>query len=75
MSDIEVGSMLIASACHDFEHFGFNNPFLIDSRLPWALEYNDNSPLENHHIAATFSLMMKEEYNIFKNLTTEEYKS
>ncbi len=75
MSDLEVGSMLIASACHDFEHFGFNNPFLVDSRLPWALEYNDNSPLENHHIAATFSLMMKEEYNIFKNLSTEEYKS
>ena len=75
LSDIELGGILIAAACHDFEHFGFNNPFLIESRLPWAIEYNDKSPLENHHIASSFSIMQKEEFNIFKNLTSEEYKS
>jgi len=75
LSDNEFGAMLIASAWHDFEHFGFNNPFLIESRLPWAIEYNDQSPLENHHIASTFGVMQKQEYNILKNLSTEEYKT
>lgn len=75
MRDLEFGAIIIAAACHDFEHFGFNNPFLIESRLPWAIEYNDKSPLENHHIAATFAIInSKDEFNIFKNLTNDEYK-
>lgn len=67
--------MLIAAACHDFEHFGYNNLFLIESRLPWAIQYNDKSPLENHHIASTFAIMQNENYNIFSNLNPDEYKS
>lgn len=70
----ELGCIIIAGACHDFEHFGFNNPFLIESRLPWAIEYNDKSPLENHHVASTFTVMQNEEFNIFKNLRNEEFK-
>lgn len=52
-----------------------NNPFLIESRSPWAVEYNDKSPLENHHIAETFKIIGKEEYDIFKNLNPDEYKA
>lgn len=75
LSELELGSILIAAACHDYEHFGFNNPFLIESRLPWAIEYNDKSPLENHHIAATFSVMQKTKgCNIFKDLDNDEFK-
>ena len=75
VSNLELGSLIMASAWHDFEHFGFNNPFLIESRLPWAIEYNDKSPLENHHIASSFKLIQSEEYNIFKNLGSDEFKS
>ena len=75
ISDLEFGAMMIAACCHDFEHFGFNNPFLIESRLPWAIQYNDKSPLENHHIAASFSIIEMEEYSIFKNLDKDDYKA
>lgn len=75
VSDLEFGSILIAAACHDFEHFGFNNPFLIESRLPWAIQYNDKSPLENHHVAATFSIIQSEEHNIFHNLSSDDFKA
>lgn len=74
VSDLEYGGILIATACHDFEHFGFNNPFLIESRLEWAIEYNDKSPLENHHIASTFSIIQQEEFSIFKDLNNDEFK-
>jgi len=74
VSELELGSILIAAAWHDFEHFGYNNPFLIESRLPWAIEYNDKSPLENHHIAATFKIAAESDFNIFKYIDEDEYK-
>lgn len=48
--------------------------FLVESRLQWAIDYNDKSPLENHHIASTFNVIQREEYSIFRNLSTSEFK-
>lgn len=74
VSEQEFGAIVICTACHDFEHPGVNNPFLVESRSPWAIEYNDKSPLENHHIASTFSIINSEDFNLFKNLNNDEYK-
>lgn len=74
VNEVELAGILIATACHDFEHPGFNNFFLVESRSPWAIEYNDKSPLENHHISATFSLIEKPEYAIFKDFDKKDYK-
>jgi len=52
-----------------------NNAFLVDSKSTWAIEYNDKSPLENHHISSSFAVMNSEGFNIFTNFTTEEYKN
>ncbi len=41
---------MLAAAIHDFEHKGVNNDFLIKTSDPLALLYNDNSPMENHHL-------------------------
>ena len=59
--------MLIAAACHDHEHPGQGNAFLIDTRHELAVRYNDVSVLENHHIASTFAYISQEKYNIFRN--------
>lgn len=75
LSDHEMMSIIISTSCHDFEHPGFNNLFLIDSRSSWALEYNDKSPLENHHIAATFMTIESEEHKLFKNFDIDTYKA
>lgn len=42
---------------HDFEHGGLNNDFLIKTMHPLAVTYNDQSPLENHHLAAAVRVM------------------
>ncbi|KAL3161210.1 putative 3',5'-cyclic phosphodiesterase pde-3 [Trebouxia sp. C0009 RCD-2024] len=47
-----------SAATHDYEHGGLNNDFLIKTAHPLALTYNDQSPLENHHVAAASKLLV-----------------
>ena len=74
LSDFEMMAIIVSTWCHDFEHPGFNNFFLVESKSPWAIEYNDKSPLENHHIAATFKIAAESDFNIFKYIDEDEYK-
>ena len=55
-------SSLFAAMVHDYQHGGLNNDFLIKTHHPFALLYNDQSPLENHHCAATCKLIYDEEF-------------
>lgn len=57
MDDYDWLSMLVAACCHDFEHPGVNNVFLVNMHDPIAVKHNDISVLENHHIAAAFDIM------------------
>lgn len=46
---------------------------LSDSEL--ALMYNDESVLENHHLAVGFKLLQEENCDIFQNLTKKQRQS
>ena len=48
---------LVAAAVHDVDHPGKSNQFLIETSHDLALLYNDNSVLENHHLAVAFKTM------------------
>lgn len=54
---------------HDFDHRGTNNNFLINSKQPLAILYNDKSVLENHHAAASMFVMQLSRCNFTKNWT------
>ncbi|XP_061535666.1 high affinity cGMP-specific 3',5'-cyclic phosphodiesterase 9A-like isoform X2 [Phycodurus eques] len=58
---------------HNFQHC-FCVTQMINAQTDLALRYNDISPLENHHCAVAFGILAKEESNILKHLTTEQYK-
>ena len=74
ITDYEFMAIIIGASCHDFEHPGVNNGYLVNARANWALEYNDKSPLENHHVAASFMIIQNPDYLLFSYLNSEDYK-
>jgi len=71
-SDLEILAAIFASAIHDVDHPGVNNQFLVDSNSEMAIIYNDESVLENHHLAVAFQLLQHEDCDIFQNLSKKE---
>lgn len=47
---------------HDYEHGGVNNDFLIKTAHPLSITYNDSSPWENHHLAASSRVLYQPEF-------------
>ena len=47
----------LAAACHDLDHKGFNNVYLIETKDSLAIRYNDQSVLESHHVATAFDIL------------------
>lgn len=85
LTNLEILTMYIAAAVHDYEHPGTNNIYNINAGTMYAIRYNgklhhnllrklDKSVLENHHVSAAFTVMRDETFNIFKNFTTTDYK-
>lgn len=75
LSEHDLCTLIIGGAIHDFEHPGWNNAFLTETQHPWALNYNDVSVCENHHVAAAFKMIQeKPECNIFEHMSSSEFK-
>ncbi|XP_053275049.1 cAMP-specific 3',5'-cyclic phosphodiesterase 4C [Pleuronectes platessa] len=74
-TDLEILASLFAAAIHDVDHPGVSNQFLINTNSELALMYNDESVLENHHLAVGFKLLHQENCDIFVNLTKRQRQS
>ena len=64
----------VGAICHDLDHRGFNNKFMIDIGSPLAAVYS-TSTMENHHFQMGVSILQQEPNNILASLNPEEYKS
>ncbi|WIA11311.1 hypothetical protein OEZ85_011434 [Tetradesmus obliquus] len=60
--DISTVAAYMAAVVHDFEHRGVNNDFLVRSGDALALLYNDHSPHENHHLAASWGALVEHDF-------------
>ncbi|OXU28142.1 hypothetical protein TSAR_005236 [Trichomalopsis sarcophagae] len=69
---LEITAALFAATIHDVDHPGLTNQFLINSSSELALMYNDESVLENHHLAVAFKLLQNEGCDIFSNCTKKQ---
>eukprot|EP00002_Diphylleia_rotans_P012225 TRINITY_DN2391_c0_g2_i1.p1 TRINITY_DN2391_c0_g2~~TRINITY_DN2391_c0_g2_i1.p1 ORF type:complete len:1044 (-),score=216.96 TRINITY_DN2391_c0_g2_i1:2509-5640(-) len=71
---LDVFALAFSALCHDIDHPGVNNNFLITCQNPVALLYNDQAVLENHHCYRAFMILKNPECNIASGLTGSEMK-
>uniref|UniRef100_A0A4W3H643 Phosphodiesterase n=1 Tax=Callorhinchus milii TaxID=7868 RepID=A0A4W3H643_CALMI len=71
-TDLEILAAVFAAAIHDVDHPGVSNQFLINTNSELALMYNDESVLENHHLAVGFKLLQEENCDIFQSLSKRQ---
>ena len=72
---LEILSGILACLCHDVGHPAVTNRFLVQNRDDLAIQYNDNSVLENMHAHITFSLMQTPGCNILQTLANEDWQN
>ncbi|XP_053695012.1 cAMP-specific 3',5'-cyclic phosphodiesterase-like [Sabethes cyaneus] len=69
---LEICAALFAACIHDVDHPGLTNQFLINSSSELAIMYNDESVLENHHLAVAFKLLQNEDCDILRNIQKKQ---
>ncbi|GMH46197.1 hypothetical protein BSKO_14165 [Bryopsis sp. KO-2023] len=75
LSKVEKFALMVAALCHDMDHPGYNNAFLVNSKHELARVYNDNSVLENRHVSCLYTLVAEnEKANIFGLLDDATWK-
>ena len=75
LSKLELLALFLAALGHDIDHPGVTNAFLCNSYAPLALCYNDESVLENHHAATTWTLLNDSRNDVLGGLAVEERKT
>jgi len=73
LSKLDAFALLTACLCHDLDHVGRTNNFLIDNEDDLAVRYNDRSVLENHHASLACQLL-KGSTDIAEGLSTPARK-
>ncbi|KAL8606518.1 hypothetical protein ACOMHN_037749 [Nucella lapillus] len=73
LSNLECLALFVACLCHDLDHRGKTNSFMVKSASPLAAVYS-TSTMEHHHFNQTVTILQHEGHNIFKYLSSEEYK-
>ncbi|XP_046544884.1 probable 3',5'-cyclic phosphodiesterase pde-5 [Haliotis rubra] len=70
---LESLALFVACLCHDLDHRGKTNAFMVKSASPLAAIYS-TSTMEHHHFNQTVAILQHEGHNIFRHLSSEEYK-
>ena len=73
LNKLDIISLLVAGICHDVGHKGYNNEYQMKMYTDLAITYNDKSILENYHITVTFKLLKNDKFNIFRNISKNDF--
>ncbi len=74
LNKLDTFALLVAALCHDLDHPGVNNDFLIKTGSEMALLYNHQSVLENMHCCLLFKMLQcNSEINVFASLSKQDF--
>ncbi|XP_048577494.1 cAMP and cAMP-inhibited cGMP 3',5'-cyclic phosphodiesterase 10A isoform X2 [Nematostella vectensis] len=73
LTDYEKLSLFIAGICHDVDHRGKNNAFMLHCKTPLANLYT-TSTMEWHHFKQGVFILESEGQNVFGQLDAESYR-
>lgn len=73
LTDMQLFGLMIATLCHDLEHPGVNNQFLVKSKSSLATLYNNESILEKHHAFRAFELMLHPGIDLLSAFSKDQY--
>lgn len=71
---LDLLAIYIAAAIHDYDHPGLNNNYLINTKNPLAILYNDLSVLESYHVSSAFQILLKPECNFMVNFSKADWQ-
>ncbi|XP_041357880.1 cAMP-specific 3',5'-cyclic phosphodiesterase 4C-like [Gigantopelta aegis] len=71
-TELEILAAIFACTIHDVDHPGVTNQYLVNTASELAVMYNDESVLENHHLAVAFKLLQEKNCDIFANLSKKQ---
>ena len=77
LSRLNQFSLLIAGLCHDLDHMGLNNSFLLKVETPLGVlsaSSGSTSVLEVHHCNVAIDILQNEDYNILSGCSPEQTK-
>jgi hypothetical protein len=73
LTELELFSLFFAGAIHDLDHPGNNNNYEVAVQSKLAISYNDKAVLENYHLYKAFSILKKQEADIFATFNRQNY--
>lgn len=73
LNPIETMACIIAGLAHDVGHPGVTSRYLIQTRDPLAIQFNDLSVLENMHCSTIYQFLTKPGHNIFEWVDSDDW--
>lgn len=70
---LELLALFVAAVCHDANHDGFSNSYMLKAETPLGILFQNQSVMETHHCAVAISIIAKDELNLFHKLDDEDY--
>ena len=67
-------SAIIAGACHDFEHDGYNNSYHVNFMTHRAVRYHDKAVQENWHASKSIEILLDPQNNFIESFSEDEKK-
>jgi hypothetical protein len=63
LNDVELLGLIIAGCIVDAGHTGCSNAYLVQTGHPFAREFNDTAPIQNHALQLALGWMDEDKYD------------